>query len=310
MKLATTTGDFFRYTKTDAEAVAAFEGTGFRYLDYSFYNAARPGSVMLTDGWIREVERAAETAARLGFEFVQAHAPSYNPLEPGVDHENGLRALLRSIEACGRLGVRNIVLHAAFGEEYTYPEGREGFFRANRRFCESLFPTMEKYGVSVCMENSAEKNMGGRYFFMTGGEIADFVEWVGHPLLQGCMDVGHANMRDESVYKTLRELGPHLKALHIQDNFGVFDEHTAPFFGTLDLDGVMQALLDVGYDGYFTFEADNMLMTSGWPHPKKLSPEVTRRRLLMPPLELRRHAEGLLYHIGRYILEQYGCFEE
>lgn len=37
MKLATTTGDFSKYTKTTAEAVAAFENTGFRHLDYNFY---------------------------------------------------------------------------------------------------------------------------------------------------------------------------------------------------------------------------------------------------------------------------------
>ena len=65
MRLATTIGDFRRFTKTPAEAVRAFEGTGFRYLDYSFYSVIYPGSPFLTGDWFREVDEAAEEAARL-----------------------------------------------------------------------------------------------------------------------------------------------------------------------------------------------------------------------------------------------------
>lgn len=49
MKLATTIGDFAGYTTSAAEAVAAFQGTGFRHLDYSFYDILYPGSSFLTE---------------------------------------------------------------------------------------------------------------------------------------------------------------------------------------------------------------------------------------------------------------------
>lgn len=310
MKLATTIGDFKRYTKNAAEAVAAFEGTGFKHLDYNFYDVIYKGSPFLTSEWKNEVEDAANTAARLGFDFVQAHSPNYNPLDEAADHEAGMCATLRSIEACAILGIKNIVVHPGYSEKFTYPDGRKVFFEENKKFYRKLIPAMEKYNVNVCIENSAENNMGSRYFFMTGAEMSDFANEVNHPLLHACFDVGHCNMRNTSVYKELLDVGKHLKAVHIQDNFGTYDEHIAPFFGTLDLDACMQALIKINYNGYFTFEAENMLYVSGWPHAKKQSPEVTSGRLGMPSLAIKKQAEALLYNIGKYILEQYSCFEE
>lgn len=212
MKLATTTGDFNGFAKTAKDAVAAFEGTGFKHLDYSFYGVIYKNSPFLGDDWKKEVEEAAEAAARLGFDFVQAHSPDYNPLDKNADHEAGVTATLRSIEACGMLGIKNIVVHPGYCEEFTYPEGRAEFFAENKKFFEKLIPAMEKYNVNVCAENSAEGNMGRRYFIMTGKECADFANYINHPLMHVCYDVGHANMRDTSIYKELVDIGAHLKA--------------------------------------------------------------------------------------------------
>ncbi len=268
MKLATTIGDFFAYTSSPAEAVRLFEGTGFRHLDYSFYNVLKDDSPFLGERWMDEVEDAGREAARLGMDFVQAHSPDYNPLDPDVDHEAGMTATIRSIEACGRLGIRNIVVHPGFTQELRYPQDRDEWFRRNRDFYLSLAPALEKWNVNALAENSAEGNMGNRYFLMTGAEMSDFADYVGHPLVHCNWDVGHANMRGTDQKEDIEAMGAHLLAVHIQDNFGTFDEHIAPFMGTLDIDAVMQGLLSIGYRGCFTFEADNMLLARArWPHP-------------------------------------------
>ena len=310
MLLAATTLDFLPYTRSPAEAVRAFAGTGFRHLDYSFSSANRPGSPFLTDDWLREVDEAAEAAETLGFTFVQAHAPGYNPLNPAADHEHGMLAAVRSIEACGRLGIPNIVVHSGFSADMRYPADREAYFTANRAFFERLFPAMERWNVRVLIENSAEKNMGDRFFFMTGAEMAVFLDRIGHPLLQACWDIGHANMRGANQYREICDLGGRLRAVHIQDNFGVYDEHFAPMMGTTDMDAVMQGLLAVRFPGPFTFEADNLLPAAhSWPHPRMQTEGISERPLAAPSLELRRKAEGLLYEIGKYILTAYDCFE-
>ncbi len=311
MKLASTTGEFHHYAKTTAEAVRFYEGTGFRHLDYNFYNGLLPGSSLLGDRWLEEVEEAGSEAERLGFDFIQAHSPNYNPLDPRADHEAGMLATNRSIEACGRLGIPNIVVHSGMNAELKYPQAREEFFRRNRDFYRSLLPAMEKWNVNVLVENSAEANMGDRYFFMTGEEMRAFADYFDHPLLHCNWDIGHANMRGTDQRMEILAMGDQLRGLHIQDNFGSFDEHIAPFMGTTDLDAVMQGLLEVGYKGYFTFETENMLLSYGrWPHARRAAPSVTERRLAAPPLALRRKAAALLFEIGRTILSAYDCFEE
>lgn len=311
MKIATTIGDFKHYTPNWAEAVKQFEGTGFRYLDFDFYSVLYPGSPFLGDDWKKDVENAAEEAAKRGFTFVQAHSPDYNPLSDKTDHEAGMRALLRSIEACGMLGIPNLVVHSGISETYRYPDGQEGYFKANRAFYESLFPSMEKYQVNVLIENSARGNMGDNYFFMTGQEMSDFIDECHHPRLQACWDTGHANMDSRDQYREIRTLDSRLKAIHFQDNFGACDEHFAPFMGTLDVDAVMQGLLDSGFRGYLTFEAQNLLTLDGaWPHPRHKTSALAERKLPEPSLELRREAEKLLYQIGKYVLTRYGCYEE
>lgn len=154
--------------------------------------------------------------------------------------------------------------------------------------------------------------MGKRYFFMTGKECADFADEFNHPLLHVCFDVGHANMRNTSIFKDITDIGGHLNAIHFQDNFGTFDEHIAPLLGSLDVDAVMQALLKINYGGYFTFESDNFFKydANSWLHPKKFAPEVTAHKLTGVSLDIKRQSEALLYSIGKYILEQYDCFED
>lgn len=120
MKLATTIGDFEYYTNTPAEAVQQFAGTGFRYFDYNFYNVIFPGSAFLQAHWMDEIIAAQRAARKLGYTFVQAHSPNYNPLDPAADHEAGMLATLRAIEACGYLGIPNIVVHSGCTQEYRY----------------------------------------------------------------------------------------------------------------------------------------------------------------------------------------------
>ncbi len=311
MRIATTTGDFRHYCKTPAECVLAFEGTGFKYLDYSFYEEIYPGSPFLGDDWLRQVDEAAEAAAKSGMIFVQAHSPNYNPLSPSADHEAGMKATIRSIEACARLGIPNIVVHNGERKDILYPEGKETYFSLNRKFNEALFPIMEKTGVNVLIENSAYENMQGKYYFMTGSEMTEYLDRIGHPLLHAVWDTGHANMNGANQYKEITALGSHLKALHVQDNFGTYDEHIAPMMGTLDLDAVIQALLDIKYDGYFTFEASNILAAwNCWPHARMDTPGIRERKVAQVSLQVRQKAEDLLYEIGKYALSQYGCFEE
>ncbi len=99
-------------------------------------------------------------------------------------------------------------------------------------------------------------------------------------------------------------LGDRVAAVHIQDNFGYGDDHTIPFFGTLNIDSVMHGLIDIGYNGHFTFEATNAPVAAS----RRRSYEKDSRCSGLS-IEFRKKTEAMLYDIGKYILTQYDCFE-
>ena len=313
MRLASTIGDFQRYCASSADAVRAYEGTGFKYLDYNFYNVVVPGSPFLGEDWMQAVRDAGKAAEQLGFDFVQVHSPGNNPFAQNQNWDTVVKGNIRSIEACGYLGIPNIVVHSGICPQYAYPDGKDGYFEDNRRFYEALYPAMEKNHVNVLIENSARANMGGQYFFMTGQDMVDFIRYCNHPLLHACWDVGHANMQNPDQYGDLVTLGADLYAIHFQDNFGQHDDHIAPFMGTLDVDSVMRGLFDSGFvsrGGVFTFECDNILSRpGGWPNFRNAF-SGDKAKIPGPTLRLKREAIRLLYEIGREILETYDCYEE
>ena len=304
MKIATTIGEMLNYAPSSAESIKLYKDTGFKYLDYSFYNVLtddRDG--FITDAWRDGIMKVKSEADAYGFKFVQAHAPSGNLV--GEKKDATLKATIRSIEACGMLGIKNMVIHSAFSPDYSYPDGKLDYFKANEPFLRALIPHMEKYGVSILLENTTIKHTQGTFFPITGEDLKDFVEFMNHPLFGACWDVGHANMDGIDHYKEIMTLGKHLKAIHVHDNYAERDLHLAPFLGTLDIDSLMRGLIDSGFEGYFTLESDNFFK-----HTRRVKPSGENNRLLHPTLEIKKSALSLLYLISKTILQAYDIYEE
>ncbi len=304
MKLATTTGDYDAFALSVEERIRRLHQAGFRHIDLNLYEEITPDSRFLKPDWQDYTRSLLSLAQSLGMDFVQAHAPNVNPLRRDETWEQAVAYVQRSIEVCGLLDIPNTVLHAGWAPGI----GREEYFRQNLEFLARLFPTMGKWGVTVCVENSTRANMGQQYYFYTGEDMADFLRYAGHPLLKACWDTGHANIEGHQ-YSDLIALGDKLGALHINDNRGQKDEHIMPFLGSLSLDEVMHGLQDIGYRGVFTFEACSTLpFHNDWLLTRNAYGHETR--LLDPPLELQQQMEATLYHLGVYILKRYDCFEE
>lgn len=302
MKLATTIGEMYAFTKTPSEAVRQYEGTGFRCLDYSFYNVAKnPSNPFMGEDWRDQILEAKAAAEELGFTFVQAHAPDCALRGEGM--ERGLLATVRSIEACGMLGIRNMVIHSGFFPEYKYPQDAQAYFRANEPFMRALIPAMEQHGVSILFENTTAKHCrDGLYFPIHGQDLRDFVEFMDHPLFGAAWDVGHANMDGLDHEQEIMAMGNVLRAIHVHDNDGGRDQHLAPYVGCTDYDALMRGLLRSGYQGYFTFESDSFFKCgkrAGQGGP-----------LSQPTLEIKRAAVSMLYLIGKTMLSAYDVYED
>lgn len=301
MKLATTTGDFKDYCKDHKEMLNCVYDAGFRYADLNLYDIDIPGSPFMSDGWENYTQNLCEYAEKLGIKFVQAHAPGMrgNVLEKNERYDYFVKAMHRSIEICSILGIRNEVFHTGWKEGVS----KEQYFMENADFVKLFIPDMERCGVNLCIENSTKVNMGTKYFFLEGYEMNEFIDYVGHPMLKACWDVGHANLEGHS-YKDIVDLGDNLAALHIHDNFN-FDSHQMPFTGNINMDEVMQALIKINYSGFFTMEAECSIS----PGRVRKNPR-DGERLRHLPLEFKLDAERLLFKLGKWILESYQCYEE
>lgn len=309
MRLASTTADFTGLRNDiPAEHVKLFEGTGFKHLDYSFYRVVRPGSayIMPGDAWKNEVLAARAAAEKLGFTFVQSHAPDGEHWQAGENRDALILATRRVIEACALLGIPSTVIHAA---QHPDPASTPAeFIKENVKFLEEFYETAERFGVQLLVENGCEQNTP-RYYLRTGGEMREFISAANHPLVFACWDTGHAHMRGMDQYRSILDLGDKLQALHIHDNYGDRDSHVMPFMGNGNFDQIMLGLQDGGYKGAFTFEGGaGVRRSDAWPHFRRPFTYKGRQinTLLEPDENLRRRYVGLMYATGRFMLEKYG----
>jgi sugar phosphate isomerase/epimerase len=208
---------------------------------------------------------------------------------------------LRCVDACGAWGIPNLVVHSGYAHGLTV----EQTFDANKAFFMPLLERAEQYCVNILVENFNKMSIPGLYWIDNATDLLGLIEYVNHPLFHAVWDAGHADLQEMPQDEELRLLGSHVRALHIQDNRGDHDAHLLPFLGTMSMDAVMHGLLDIGYEGYFTFEVGGIFSTA-----EQKRPFAKDSRLAKAPLSLRLAADRYMYELGKCVLTEYGCFEE
>lgn len=299
MKLATTTGDFGGYTDSQIQALRYVREAGFQYADYNFGMDYKHRNGVYSEHYEEYFAQVNAAAAEIGVRLIQAHAPMGTPLQ---DPDGSfLTDTLRCVDACGAWGIPNLVVHSGYARGLTV----EQTFAANKVFFAPLLERAEQYGVHILVENFNKMCVPGLYWIDNATDLLGLIEYIDHPLFHAVWDAGHANMQEMSQDAELRLLGSHVRALHIQDNRGDTDAHLLPFLGTMSMDAVMHGLLDIGYEGYFTFEVGGIFSSADQKRPFEAD-----TRLAKAPLSLRLAADRYMYELGKCILEAYDCFEE
>lgn len=299
MKLATTTGDFHGYTRSQDECLGYIREAGFRYADYSFGSDYAHRTGVYAADHEAYFDEISATADRLGIRLVQAHSPMGTPL---TDPDGRFLAdTLRCVDACGAWGIPNLVVHSGYARGLD----RQQTLAANKEFFAPILERAEKYGVNILVENFNIMCVPGLYWIDNATDLRALIDLVDHPLFHAVWDAGHANLQEMPQDEELRILGNHVRALHIQDNRGDTDSHLLPFLGTMSMDALMNGLKDIGYNGFFTFEVGGIFTP-----PAEKRPFEKDTRLSKAPLALKRAAERYLYELGKCVLEAYDCFEE
>ena len=292
---------------TDRAVIETIRRCGFSEVDYDmtwadFNDPVKTGQELrsaLADNGIR-----AGMAHAIGFDFA-------NPR-----NRDKVSTLKNCFVFCREAGIPAIVVHPSAVPGNT----REQFFDMNLTFYRSLIPFCEETGVGLLLENIG--NPMDPYFLLSGSDLREMVDGVGHPLCTACWDIGHANhfsAKDYPQYESIKSLGDKLTAIHFHDNAGNFDDpcdhirvdmHMIPFMswvGTVNYDAVLQGLIDVGYKGTFNLElSGGQVRRFVVPFEKD---GVRQEKLRHPSLDLWVKIYSTVYEIGRYMLETYGVFE-
>ncbi|MBQ8497371.1 MAG: sugar phosphate isomerase/epimerase [Clostridia bacterium] len=307
MKLSQTNGPLFHFFNDDLHStLVTLKNAGFKYIDLSFWSRYKSGSpYFTTDNQVIADEYKRELEA-LELIPVQSHEPFGN----SMGNDGGkfyFKKTPLSIDLAGKIGIPSITLHA--GLEIT-PMTREEYMEKTAEIFRQLIPCAEKYGTRLLIENTSWKVDG--IHLANADDLNEILDRIDHPLFGVCWDTGHANLCNLNQYDELVKLGSRLEGLHVHDNLGGIqapncDMHQPPFYGNVNFDAVIQALLDIGYKGTFNFEADSPVFRNVIPFVKDGAEQT---KLKMMPVALRQKAEAYLYEIGKQMLEAYGCFEE
>jgi len=114
----------------------------------------------------------------------------------------------------------------------------------------------EGEGVKLAVEN---------HFDFTTAEYMDLVERVDSPYFGMCFDTGNALRIGDDPVASVRLLGKHILATHTKDVKPIYGASPQEWYffgcvpvgqGVINMPGLVDALLDTGYQGLFAIELD------------------------------------------------------
>lgn len=281
MRLSTTTNIYYKRpdgrNRRYSESVAKIAAAGFDCVDFQFNNLVLDAANELCgDSWERETDYLVKVLAENKIVANQAHAPFYDFLDPDLLEKDFKKEMTRrSIIIAGRLGIKWIVMHPCtlFGN----PRKKDNY-DANLEYFKPMIELASECGVGIAIENIFDKfartsgskfkldtNLSRKYtdvkirtvrhFANWPEDLAEFVDALSaYGNIGACWDTGHGNEMMVDQKASIEILGDRLKALHVNDNFGMHDNHLLPYFGEIHWEEILCTLKNIGYNGDFTFE--------------------------------------------------------
>ena len=240
----------------EEKAVELVAKTGFDAWDFSLFQMCEKQNGVLVPtnhppaqkDYLAFARKLKQIGLDNGINCNQGHAPF--PSNPkSADY------LKRAIECVAEAGGNICIIHPM--NDGTPEENAEMYFE--------LLPFAKEHGVKIATENmwnwNSEKDESCFAACATPESFNAHLDAVNDDFFVACLDIGHAEMRGvgTSAEEMILALGNRLQALHIHDNDKWHDSHQIPFSMNIDFVRVVKALKKIGYNGYFTLEADRYL---------------------------------------------------
>lgn len=105
-----------------------------------------------------------------------------------------------------------------------------------------------KAGLLFCIEPRVGEMLSNT------DSLLRMIDAVPHKSFGAVLDAAHLYAQKEILPLSVEKLGKRIFSVHVADNDGKTNEHLAPGRGTVDWDGLFQALKKHGYSGYFAVD--------------------------------------------------------
>lgn len=176
------------------------------------------------------------------------------PLKLDFCSDEAVPMLKKWLDLYQAIGIKHCVLHASGGNELPQEEQHAIRIKA----LTELSSYLEGTDLCLCLEN-----LGANPACYTSHGLMRMIDDVGDDThLAICLDTGHLHKvvgrgdAQQEQDEFIRHVGKRLKALHINTNNGLLDDHLAPCTGKkgVDFKAVMRGLDEVGYHYSFNME--------------------------------------------------------
>lgn len=132
--------------------------------------------------------------------------------------------LRQSMSIAERLGCKAVIFHTNFITNFNVASYKKRWVDYNVMMIRNLL--RDYPGMQIYMENM---------FDMTPDLLSQLAERMAHEARFGvCLDIAHANLSACPLEEWVEKMGPYLKHLHVNDNFGDEDSHFAIGEGNID----------------------------------------------------------------------------
>lgn len=216
-----------------------------------------------------------EAADKHGVAISHVHAPFPSWL-PGREDVNArmIEVLKKSIAVTEFMQSKYVVVHPPYAPLSAERLTVEEEWEIGKSVYVPLIPYLKKHKVMCLLENMFSRGVEGQRYATVCSDFQEAARWIdelnkiaGEECFGFCFDVGHCFLARQSVYRAVNIIGHRLHALHMQDNAGHLDQHTAPYTGEVDWEGFLEALKKVDYKDDLNFEAGKAISK----YPKEMA---------------------------------------
>ena len=192
-----------------------------------------------------------QEAARCGIELTGGYGPRPEHHLASTDQEAVEKAFAFYEDMFQKMeiaGIRSLggALYSYWPVDYTKPIDKTADLRRSIPALQRLGDRAAEYGITLCME---ALNRFEGYLLNTAAETAAYVQAVGRDNVNIMLDTFHMNIEEDNLVDAIRLAGEKLGELHVGEG-----NRRPPRPGRMNWKSILQALVDIGFDGPVVME--------------------------------------------------------